>query len=786
MKSLLLVFALIPLLPAQEAVPEPPKVEPIDPLEAQPSRDIFDLATLYYNAASETLDPEKKLQNYRLASRRFDRFIRSFPQDKKTIDAWYFLALCYRQLDEPEASKACFETIATRWDTGKYVAGSALHLARDHYEKKKWKSAAKWFRILARTTDNQKVRHESLYRIFICFNELQDQNKIRESLDAILLDPKTPFRETAKIALARVHQDAKDHRKAFTLFSQIASSQKPEIAGEATLQAAQCAQALNDGELSLIWFVKALEHPALREWRGHTQLSLMNLHYQGKSYREVVHTYEKGKFKLAPQPHLQRLIIAAKSYEAVNREKDALRLYQEISRLSPESDTGLQASYRILVHSHSIKNRNFAKKGEKFITRYQEKFTNDRRIHSARLLLAEHYFDQKDHHRALSHYQKLNQKLIDPTNRIIIRYHEAKCHLALNNNEQSLASIAAFQRDFPKSKQFRQLRLQRAELLTTLKRNTEAISDYQSILDDASDPKLKSIILQRLAAIYQENNNRVEFTTIQRQILLLPNISDQLKANAQFSLGVENFRLKKYSEAAQQLRIARKMFPHDFTAPAAPLLIRCAYQAGDLKILEAEITALRTVDSEAKVPKPIMQWLGATLSKKGQHLRAWPFLNESLKETESVTALIWKLYADSSLATKNHQEALRAAIARHELETHPFRKAEAFYQKSIAHQKLKQYDDARQATDDALSLRPEGELNLSLRIFAGDIEIAANQPQEALRHYIVVESLYAKTREQKIAVTKKLIAALKSLNSSKAQEQLIKYERSLTTLNASK
>ncbi|MGC6581489.1 MAG: tetratricopeptide repeat protein [Akkermansiaceae bacterium] len=784
MKPLLLLLALASLLPAEEANPEPPQIEPAKPLDVKPSRDVFDLATLYYNSATESKKPRERVQNFRLAAGKFDRFLRAFPKDKKAVDAWYFLALCYRQIDEPEASRTCFETIATLWASGKYVAGSALHLASEDYEKKEWKSAAQWLRILARTTDQPEVRYESLFRRFLCFNKLNDQKEIQASLDAILVDPANPYREKAQLALARLHQNNQNFDKAFPLFVKLAGSKALETSSDSTLQAALCARATGDKKNAVIWFEKALAHPGLGDSRGQTQFTLMNLYFQTKDYKEVIRVFEKGRFELEAQPHLQRLIMASSSYKALGKEKEQLRLYEQILKIAPNSETGFQAAYRILLRDHDTKHREFARHAEDFLAKYAQKRPLDKRLASARLLLAEHYHESKDYRRALSHYQKLPLELVDASNHLAIRYHETKCYLELKMDPEALQSISSFVKDFPKSGKIIPLRLQRSEIFTRLNRQNEALADFQFVLKSTDDHRLKSFLLQRLSGIYQENKNPEKFAATQRQLLTLPGISDHLKASAHFSLGVEDFRNKNYPEAEQKLRIARDLNPGKFSGKAGPLLIRCAYQSGELATLEKEINSLRKADPKAEAPQPILQWLGATLAKQGHHKRAWPFLHDSLKQATTAPVLVWKLYAASALIAGNSGEALRAANARLALETHPYRKAEALFQKSQAHLKLKQFNDARQAIDDALGLHPKGDLNLDLRLFAGDIEMAAQKPEEALRHYVVVESLYAKSKEEKIEATEKLIASLKAINSLKASEQLSHYEKSLGALKA--
>ncbi len=781
--TIALILTALAQEPAQPA-PLPPSVAPPAPLTVKPSRDIFDIATLYYNSASKTKDAVKKDRDYRLAAGKFDRFLRSFPEDEKSLDAWYFLALTYRQIDEEKASRQCFETVLNGWKTGKFVAGSALHLASDDYENKKWADAAKWFVILARTTDQDKVRHEALYRRFLCFNNLKNGPLIQSSLAAILKDEGNPYQETAKLAQARLYQQAKAPRRAFPLFAELAQSKKQEISSDATLQAALSAQQIGDKAQSLVWFAKAFVHPGLKEWRGQTQFTLMNLHFEAQQFTEVVSVFEKGNFKLKPQPNLQRLIMASKSYEALGKKDRVLKLYEQISRLAPQSDTGFQATYRVLVRDHEAGKKSFPRDGENFLKRYAAERTTDKRYQSARLLLATHYYEKKDYRRAIANYDKLDLTLIDPSNRLGVSYHLAKSYLATKQDEKALAAIAFFQKNHPTNTRIIPLRLERAEILSRLKRDDEALVDYTAVLESTKDPKLQSAILQRLSGIYQEKKDYPRFTAIQERILTIPGTLPKVQATAHFWLGWEDFRQKKYDLAVPQLRKAREIFPKEFATQVGPLLIRSAYQAEDLTTLEKEINLLRKADPKAKAPQPIVRWLGATLAKKGEHARAWPFLRDSLKDPKDVDPLIWKLYSDTALETGHPAEALRAADERLKIETHPYRKAETLYQKSLAHTDLKQFNDARQAASDALDLHPKGELNLDLRLHAGDIDMAAKKPQEALRHYVVVESLYAKERDRKITATEKVIAALQGIGTPDAVKQIPEYRDLLKNLKA--
>jgi tetratricopeptide (TPR) repeat protein len=89
-----------------------------DALSVNPARDLFDLATLNYNDAKKGKDPQKVERDYRIAAKKFDQFLRTFPRDKKAIEAWYFLGMSYREIGEQKASRACFQSAATNWKEG--------------------------------------------------------------------------------------------------------------------------------------------------------------------------------------------------------------------------------------------------------------------------------------------------------------------------------------------------------------------------------------------------------------------------------------------------------------------------------------------------------------------------------------------------------------------------------------------------------------------------------------------------------------------------------------------
>lgn len=738
--------------------------EPAD-LKADASRDLFDLATLYYSEGVR--DPA----SYRLAARTFERLLQRFPRHPRGVEARYFLALSYQNSGATGKAHQRFRETAAIAPSGKFLTGALLQLASSAFEAQDWTRAARLFQRLSQDAEDEKIQQESLYRLFLSHHHLNDEKKAIDALEAYLATAATTYRETAQRSLAQLYQKSGRLAEAFTLYAELARSKDQTTSAEATLQAALITRETGEKKLALSWFSAAYRHPGLEKWRGQSQLTLMDLAAEREDWPTVLRLFQGQRHLLPAKAATHRLQLAAKAFEKTGKPQDALALYQELERADPKNSSARDTAYRLAVQSYQRNSRSFPKLARDFLHRYPPP-QHPVQGHPILFLAAETAYRRKDYTAAAHHFNNLDLDHLDPANHRSALLHHAVALLELAQEEPALAAIAHYLEAFPKSKQAPDLRLRRAELLTSLGRTVEAKPDYL-VLTQSPEPKVKVLALQRLAVLYREEKDYQNFADIQRRLLTLPDLSKQQEASSHFWLGWESYRVQNFPNARRHLGKARDLSPRLFTGKVAPMLTRIAYQEEDLDALEQELALWQKSPERASIPADIRTWLAATLASQEQYTRAWNIFKNT--GWESAKPQIQRLYLRTALGTSHFTEVLAASKILLPQEGNPYRKAELHHARARAFLHLKRFDDARDSITEALKLRPTGRLDYDLRLLAGEVEMAAAQPEAALRHFLLVDSLYAKSPEEKATARRKLRLCLELIGTPEALAQLKKY-----------
>ena len=121
----------------------------------------------------------------------------------------------------------------------------------------------------------------------------------------------------------------------------------------------------------------------------------------------------------------------------------------------------------------------------------------------------------------------------------------------------------------------------------------------------------------------------------------------------------------------------------------------------------------------------------------------------------------WRAAGGSALESGNHEAALRPLNIVLQVEENEYRKAETHLLIGRAYLALENTEQARNATEACLSLKPQGDLNPRARLQLGEIAMALGDPDTATEYFVPVVELYSKNPEIAVIALGHAISALK-------------------------
>ncbi len=783
---ILLFKILVPvlLLPISgPAAPEGDTPKDDAPLKADPANDLFELAQLTYHEALETKKPKQREETLRTAIRQFDRFRQAFPGHPRAIKSWYYSAVCYRKLGETSKFRSCLAAIVQGWKTGPLVGAAAYQLALEHYKAEQYDKAAPLFRRAAAEIDDESSRHRALYSLALCHEKLDRRPETIAALKKVLSDEGSPFREKAETVLAHYYKE--DHRKeeALAHFIHLAKSDNRETRADAILQCALLARDLGKKEFARRYFESILTTPGLEKWRGEAQLALMSEASLDGNHERVLEFFKKGRFPLDKDHQARRLQLAAKALEALDRPAEAVPLYRELEKLSPESATGFEAAYAVLTRAHKDEQGDLARHAEQFLQRYQKDHPDDLRIHNARLMLAEARFKEGQFKAAAGQYARIDPRHIAPENHAGLRYRLASALLEAGRHEEALKAFETFLDQHPGDSRAPRAIIKRADTFLAIDRAADAQNEYQRLIETTGDPKLLEYAWARKAHLHKKADQLELFELCHQHLAEdFPGRDPAKIAASRFWIGWARFRRDLLQESIPFFRQAREGDPEALGREATLHLALAHYGLEERDPLRQELDRLLSDYPKTKVPRPVFAWLGAQFARKERYADAWKYLQHAItpEHPAQTKVAVWRAAGRSALEAGDFQAALRPFGILVKIEDNPFRKAELHFLTARAHAGLKEFDKARAAAQRCLELKPQGDLNAHARLLLGDVDMATGDPAAASRHYVVVVEFYSSNPAIRNKALGKAANALELTGDKKSLRTARQYRRMLS------
>ena len=781
---------------SQEAA-APGQTSPAEqPLQTDPARDLFQLALYSYRDAGEAKNLERRKASYLAAARQFDRFHTRFPSHSNALKARYYKAICYQKTGNMKAFRDNLSEVITIHRKGALVGAAAYQLAIEHYQAEQYAEAEPLFQIAATQTDNADYRHRALYSRALCLEKLGKRNDTITALRAILADAGSPFRSQAERVLAYYYVQSGMEEEALAHFIHLAKSRDKKTRADAILQCAQIARSLDKKDLARKYLEEILVTPQLAQWHGESQLALMSEASLADRHQEVISYYEQGNYPLEKEPLSRRLQIAARSYEALGREKKATTLFRKLATIAPDNTTALEAGYLVLSRDYKTGNRNLIKQIGAFLQRFEKKNPDNPQIHNARLMLAESHNQAGRHELAVEAYNAIDLTHIASDNQPGLRYRLANVRLKAGDQQGALNAFKDFIEKHPDHSQVSDAIASRAEIFLQLQDSPKAHLEFDRLIRETPKASLREYAWAQKAILYKEVIDTAGDKTLRREILgkfadcharLLadfPSRNAARKAASEFWCGWSLYRQNRFAECIDHFRRARVADASSLDRSSTLHLALAHYHLQQQDALRKELDTLLKKYRDEKVPRPVFAWLGNALYKDEDYASAWLYLTHAITpdkpaETKAVT---WRAAGHSALEAGAYEEALRPLEIVLQIEDNNYRKAETYFRRGSAHLFLKDPERARKDTEDCLSLKPQGELNARARLQLGDIAMAQDDPDTAAQYYVPVVELYSKDPSMAKKALRRAISALDLKNTEESRRSSQRYRKRLQEL----
>lgn len=741
---------------AQE--PTPVAEEPA-PLKVDPARDLYEAAQLAYAEAKHAKKPEGRKIAYESSLRTFERFRKAFPHHRRATEAQFYIASCHEKLGNQDQALSVYTTLTQSGHEGPLVEAAAQQVANTHYKNKAYQKAEPLFARLGKIASKAETRHLALFQRALCLQHLDRTDDLKSALRAVVFDQGSPYQEKARVAIASIYAKTGEKSQAYANYKILAESKDSQIASDSILQSALLARELNHGDEATAWFERILATPKLAKWHGKAQLTLMSQAYEAKDFPRVIKLYQQGNYKLPNDQDAQRIAMTAEAFRQQGNDQQANRLYDRLSKVSTNKDQAFDAAYAVLTREYKTGQASFFKSGQNFLKRYEKDHNEDPRVDNVHLMLAEKYSSAKKYREAAREYGNINLSRIDAANIPRVRYRLAYSRLKTGDKKAARDSFNVFLSKHPKDKNAIRALAHRASINLTLGAEDAAITDYESLLTQTTDPEFRLPALSGVAELYRKKENFAQLISTHRRLLQeFPKRPVREVAASHFILGWSHFKQEQSDLALPEFIRARELNPKGLGKDVTTHLALIHFARQDQKALQPELDRLLKEFPDSGLPRPVYAWLGANFAADGSYAQAWKYLTQAVTSNNpaDTKTAVWKAYAQSAEVLGHHKESLQACDILLPQEESRYLRAVLLHRKSKALLGLRQYSSAIDVAKQALELKPQGELNAELRLTLGDIVRKQGDRDGALSHYVVVVEIIG-DGENKIEALKRAI-----------------------------
>ncbi len=557
-------------------------------------------------------------QMFDLAAPEYEKYLGLYPTGADRQAALFRLGESYRRNGVVNAARNSYQSLLDQFRAGEFVGPASYRLAEIFFSEKNYSSAVPYYRKASVHLKEPKLANASRYFAARCYEALgQKIDARREYQDLVDIPQDNPFLENSRMALALLFKESGRTADALKQVQAVAQqSTNPELKAQATIysglwlidagQTAKAEEALK----------KSLELETGERWRDVAQFGLLQIAFNAQKYAQVVTKWTTSEKDFGAETRPQAMLLTARSYAALEKNDEAQKLFQDITKEFPGSVHAKEASYERIKAMYRGEDPNLL--GE--IDSYLAASPEDSKKDLLQLMKAEVLFKKNDFAGAAPLYEAANKsRQLTGQQKSEALAKLAWCYQQTKELEMAVKILGELIEHYPTSKGLPAALLQRAVCHLRLQNNDAGIKDFKKLITDYPKVKEREAALLQLARMLgQRGDNAGMADAFKVYLRDYPQASETERAEANFWLGSVAFENKAYKDAIEPLRSARKLNKEEYFERASLRLMLCFYYLEDTKGLTGEIESYLAGDAKGQVPYEVLRWIGITLFERAR------------------------------------------------------------------------------------------------------------------------------------------------------------------------
>ena len=756
-------------------------------LVADPANDIFTTAQLSLDQARSS----QNAQDFAIAEKWLERFIKGFPENENIPEAHYYLATVKSKLNKPAEASQYFQAYLAKVQAGQMAGVAALQLALDQYNAKQYPQTLELLATSNKELAPGSSKNLSFYLTALCLQNLKQYEQLAPTLDYLLAQKDaSKYHLKCRFLKAGYLLHKKNYPQAYKEFQHCAKqSENKEIQSKATIKAALLAQTLNDIKGTERYHSAVLQDQGLATYHPKSALTLMNLAVKKQDWKTTLALEKFGEQGLSAELKFKRLFMIGKAYDATKNLSKAELYFRKAISSNPQSAVALEAYYLILSKS-SAKKLNLAD-ALNFISLYQKEHKDDPRLHNIRLLIAEHYYGKQQYDLAQATYAQLNLDHIVKDNHPSILYRNAICLFQGAQPSQAIPAVDQYAKAYPKDARTPHLLFKKANFLAQSGKTKDAlktaqqVSQFKKLPDDL---KKSNAILESRLLIKAELFSKAEPAFLNLIKKYAKGSTKDTLADWHFWTAYSQYKSQKYSPALKSFSMVRQLAPSLKTLDVNKYCAFSAYNLSDHSRLEEELKRYESAQN-ALLPPPLYLSVALKYYKAKDYTNAWwgyerAIVYSTPESYESLKPSILEAYVITAIKLENYRSALGVSgFLKANTTLTPYQKAYNLYHHALAAYKTIDAKTALPDADAALLMNPAGDLKYQLILLVGMIDLDRGEAQNGTRLLQQVILLAPKKQNDlKVQALEKLIAYLKANPSAQSEQKILEYQAELKAL----